>query len=225
MANSISSIVKAMQANGVATKSTKVVAPTNTHTASKKQRRCVYFASLGFGVKFHGIWDANVSASDLDPAVKVLHKNSTASEAEKLDALDYVQGLGIAFTVPKVDNAPVEQPKVDKPKADKPNTARKGQPDALAYGRDVKATKKDGGEPMSFEAWKASHVDGVVVPKADKPKAPKVGAIDKTGDWAPVNQPKADKAAAIKAAKVEAIASAVSAAVAAALSAALEEVL
>ena len=65
--------------------------------ASKRQRRCCYFASLNMGIRFTGIWGADLTADDLYPAVSVLRKKSAATYEEKVDALSYLKDLGITY--------------------------------------------------------------------------------------------------------------------------------
>ena len=151
--------------------------------ASKKQRRLIYFASLRLGVRFTGIWDAKVSADDLSPACAALRRESGASRQEQLDALDYLEELGIKYEMQDAHKVPSEPVKVEPsqepkaaPKAKKPKSKGKTSKHLpLAYGRYVKHSKKILAEGkkttiLSFEDWVANR--GEDAPKATpKPKA------------------------------------------------------
>ena len=149
---------------------TKLREKTTTHikvdeqqSASKRQRRCVYFAALQFGIRFTGIWDAKVTHSDLEPAIKALHKNAQSTRQEKLDALDYVAELGIAYDAPSTSTAPSE-PKHIEPKAQpKPKAKRDTTP--LEYARYKRALIKQGlgDTAVEYEVFKQN--------KAAQPKA------------------------------------------------------
>ena len=173
----ISNLVAKLSTKNTTTKAHTEATYVPPRPASKKQRRLIYFASLRLGVRFLGIWDAKVSADDLSPACAALRRESGASRQEQLDALDYLEELGIKYEMQDAHKVPSEPVKVEpsqKPKA-APKAKKTSKHLPLAYGRYVKHSKKILAEGkkttiLSFEDWVANR--GEDAPKATpKPKA------------------------------------------------------
>ena len=180
----ISTLVAKLNTKTTTNGHTKATYVAPARPASKKQRRLIYFASLRLGVRFTGIWDAKVSADDLSPACAALRRESGASRQEQLDALDYLEELGIKYEMQDAHKVPSEPVKVEPSQEPKAAPKAKAKPKSkgktskhlpLAYGRYVKHSKKILAEGkkttiLSFEDWVANR--GEDAPKATpKPKA------------------------------------------------------
>jgi len=136
-----------------------VIAQPEVVNASNRQRRCVYYSALKFGVKFTGIWEAELTRDQIAPVVKVLHQKSTYSETKKADAIAYLgEKLNVEFEMVDKYTAPSEpvvvEPKVE-PKAEaKPKKQRDLTP--LEYARFKKSALKAGLDPLTYEEFKAN---------------------------------------------------------------------
>ena len=142
--------------------------------ASKSQRFAIFHACRDLAsIRFLGIWEFPITRGEISPLIKVLHKKSTSTDAEKLAAMDKLAGMGItyedAFKHKKTPNSnnPTEAAPLKKidiiedtievwtNEEDKAPKAKKGNNQGLAYGRYCKKAKKGGVEPLSFDSWKA----------------------------------------------------------------------
>ena len=127
--------------------------------ASNRQRRCVYYAALKFGVKFTGIWDCELTRDQIAPVVKVLHQKSTYSDAKKADAIAYLgETLGVEHEMVDKYTAPSEpvvvEPKVESKAEAKPKKQRDLTP--LEYARYKKACVKAELDAVDYETFKAN---------------------------------------------------------------------
>ena len=126
--------------------------------ASNRQRRCVYYSALKFGVKFTGIWDAELTRDQIAPVVKVLHQKSTYSQEKKADAIAYLgETLGVEHEMVDKYTAPSE-PVVVEPKAEVVKAKPKKQRDLtpLEYARYKKACVKAELDAVDYETFKAN---------------------------------------------------------------------